>query len=141
MNQPGSRLRALALIGLLALGLGCGLAGWRLTSAPAERWLVAGASDLRVASDGFSRQQISYTAPGQPYAWYFELLRRLAHDQWQAPVDTRTRIRVVPDVHWRLRQIGPIYIEEQIAIQGEPNRARIELRRRIIVPWRSWLGR
>lgn len=113
---------------------------WQLGHPAIGYLLVPGATNLQVHSSGFRAQRITYDAPGPAYGWYFQVLRNLARDRWQAPVDTRTRIRNRPDIHWRLRQIGPIYIEEQIALQREPNHAQIELRRRIIVPWRRWLG-
>jgi hypothetical protein len=69
----------------------------------------------------------------------FTKVRNLAADGWSAPVDDRVRLRVTPDIHWRIWPFWFVYIKEQVALQGDPDFARITVRREVIIPWRQYL--
>jgi hypothetical protein len=112
---------------------------WWLARPSFPAVLVPGAEDLQVEVLGFGEQQVSYRAPGQPYGWYFTIVRNLAADGWSAPVDNRLGMRHAPETHWRILQLWFIYLKEEVALQGEPHVAHIRVRRELIIPWRRYL--
>lgn len=106
---------------------------------PLAGLVVPGATEIRIERPGLLTQQISYRAPGPPYGWYFAIIRAMSRDGWSGPVDTRRGIRDTPETHWRIWPLWLIYVEEEITLQGEADRAHITVRRRIIVPWQHFL--
>jgi hypothetical protein len=132
------------LVALIALASGlvlvaAGYAGTQGAGRSLQSRLIApGASDVQVRSAGLGEQRISYHAPGAAYGWFFTATRNLAADGWTPPVDTRSRIRTAPVVYWRITRLWFVYISERVALQGEPNDARISIRREIIIPQRLW---
>ena len=104
-----------------------------------DRLIVPGATDIEVRSSGLGEQQITYRAAGSPYRWYFTVARNLAADGWAVPVDSRVRLHTTPDIHWRIWPLWFVYIKERVALQGDPNVARITISREVIIPWRQYL--
>lgn len=100
---------------------------------------MPGATDIQILSFGFSEQQITYRIAGRPYGWYFAIVRNLAKEGWSAPVDDRVRLQTIPDIHWRISAFWLVYIKEQVALQGDPDFARITVRRELVIPWRTYL--
>ena len=101
--------------------------------------LVPGATDVQDQARGFGEYQVTYQAPGAPYAWYFAIVRNLSAEGWAGPIDTRAGLRNTPEVHWHIVSFGFLYIAEEVALQGDPNFARITVRRTIIIPWRRYI--
>jgi hypothetical protein len=104
-----------------------------------DRLIVPGATDIQVRSFGLGEQQITYRASGSPYRWYFTVVRNLAADGWSAPVDDRVRLQISPDIHWRIWPCGFVYVKERVALEGDPDVARIAVSREVIIPWRQYL--
>ena len=123
--------------GLTLLVVGAGI--WKLTHTNSDLFIVPNAIDIHVQSFGFGEQQIIYRTSDSPYRWYFTVVRNLAADGWSAPIDDRVRLQTTPDIHWRIRPFWFIYIKEQVALQGDPNVARITVSREVIIPWRRYL--
>jgi hypothetical protein len=124
----------------LVAALSCGGAAWGLGRPPAADLVVPGATDVRVSHIGLLTQQITYQTPGgQPYGWYFTITRSLALSGWSSPVQNQRGIRGTPETHWRIWQLWIVYIDEEISLQGEADRAWITVRRSVIIPWRRLL--
>lgn len=122
----------------LVLVLASCVALYSITRSPLELVLVPDATDVRVHSQGFDTQSVTYRTAGKPYGWYFTVVRRLSADGWSAPVTSTRGIQNTPEIHWRISSLWLVYIEEQIGLQGDPNVARITLRRTFIFPWRRY---
>jgi hypothetical protein len=112
---------------------------WKLAGARPDLFIVPNATDIQVRSFRFGEQQITYRASGSPYGWYFTIVRNLAADGWSAPIDDRVRLQTAPDIHWRIRPFWFVYIKERVALQGDPDIARITVSREVIIPWRQYL--
>ena len=125
-------------IGLALIIAGC-VGAQRVGGVLQAILIVPGASQVELRSAGFGEQRISYRAPGPAYAWFFTTTRNLAKNGWTPPLDTRSQVRSTPVVYWRISKFWFIYISEQIALQGEPDLARISVRRQLIIPWRRLL--
>jgi hypothetical protein len=138
-------LRRKPIIGLLALAtclallITCGTGAWGLARTGLGLLIVPGATDIQVRSFGLGQQQITYRTSGSPYGWYFTIVRNLAADGWSAPVDNRVRLQTAPDIHWRIRPFWFVYLKERVALQGDPDVARITVSREVIIPWRQYL--
>ena len=138
-------MRRKSIIVLVALAIGLTLlivssAGvWMLAYSRPDLLIVSNATDIQVQSFGFGEQQITYRTSGLPYGWYFTVVRNLAADGWSAPIDDRVRLQTTPDIHWRIRPFWFVYIKEQVALQGDPDIARITVSREVIIPWRQYL--
>lgn len=138
MRKKSTRV-LVTLVAGLALLLAGSFGAWKLRSAQHDLLIVPGALDIQIHSFGFGKQQITYRTPGSSYGWYFTIVRNLAASGWSAPVDDRVRLQSIPDVHWRIRPFLFVYIKEQVALQGDPDFARIMVTREVIIPWRRYL--
>ena len=123
----------------LALLIVCSTTVMLLARTGLDRLIVPGATDIQIRLSGLGEQQITYRAAGPPYGWYFTVARDLAADGWAAPVDSRVRLQTTPDIHWRIWPLGFVYIKERVALQGDPDVARITVSREVIIPWRQYL--
>lgn len=141
--QPGSRVmrRHLWIVlcaVLLVLLLGSFGIVWA-TNVPDELFIVPEATDIETRSYGFGEREITYRTPAPPYGWYFSVAHNLAAAGWMLPVDHRRAVRTRAEVYWRIRAIGPLYLKQEIVLQGEPHAARITVRRELIIPWRQYV--
>jgi hypothetical protein len=125
-------------IGLALVVAGC-IGAWELTRAQMSLLIVPGATDIQIQSSGFAEEQITYRTSGRPYGWYYTVVRNLAAEGWSAPIDDRVRLQTTPDIHWRIKPFWLVYIKEQVGLQGDPDFARITIRREVIIPWRQYL--
>lgn len=136
-----SRRRAglLALVVTLALVGAGGASVWQLLRSPVPGLIVPGAVAVHTQSHGLGGQQITYQSHGRPYGWYFVLVRNLAASGWTMPLERREGIHDDPEVYWRLSPLWFGYLKEEVAVEGDPDFARITIRREIILPWRRYL--
>lgn len=125
------------VLGLVLLIGGAGV--WKSTHTQLDMFIVPHATDIQIQSFGFGEQQIIYRTSSSPYEWYFTVVRNLAAAGWSAPIDDRVRLQTIPDIHWRIWPLWFVYIKERVALQGDPNVARITISREIIIPWRLYL--
>jgi hypothetical protein len=132
------RVLVVCVLGL-ALPMAGAAAAWQILHPPLHVFIVPGATEIQIRADGFGEQQLTYRSSGAPYAWYFTVARNLARDGWSAPIDNRLGIRATPETHWRISPVWFGYIKEEVMLQGDPNIARILLRRTIIIPWARYL--
>ena len=142
LHRPRRGIPQIVLFALaigLALLIAGGVGVWRLARPPLDRFIVPEAVNVQVQPYGFGEQRITYRTAGAPYAWYFQLARNLAADGWSGPIDNRTGIRRTPEIHWRISQLGPIYLKEEVWLQGDPHIAQIRVYREIIIPWRRYI--
>ena len=112
---------------------------WRLAHARLDLFIVPNATDIQVQSFGLGEQQITYRTSDSSYGWYFTVVHNLAADGWSSPIDDRVRLQTTPDIHWRIRPFWFVYIKDRVALQGDPNLARITVTREVIIPWRQYL--
>ena len=123
---------------LLVAGIAGG--GMWLLQPASTPFLVPGATDIQVITSGWGERQISYRAPGRPYGWYFTVADRLVAQQWTPPDPwNRTAPR---DTYNRVVLFWSGYLWDQVVLvpdDSDPQRARITVRRRIVIPWwRYW---
>lgn len=130
----------LLLLPLLALGMSCAAGLWLVARPPVAPYVVPGATGLRVRDVAPGERLISYDAPGQRYDWYFavsgglERARWIPPDKWGAASQINTYTRVSPILGG---YAGHVW--EQVELHGEPNHARITVRRWVTFPWRQYL--
>ena len=132
--------RLLILIGVILLSSPCGVVFWYLARPPLAQVLLPGARDVKVVRAGLGEWQLTYTAPNAPFDWYWELARRLEAQQWILqnrwnPNDSPTYDPLQP-LRFDRRHGG--FLWDVIVLepdQREPNRARIQIRRRIGFPF------
>jgi len=105
---------------------------------PPSLVLAPNATDVQVFSDSFADQRITYEAPGSPYGWYYVVKRKLLAQGWDPPI-AQTGLLRHPEVYWRISSFGLAYLAERVALEGEPNLARIAIHREIIIPWSRYL--
>jgi hypothetical protein len=135
-----------ALVVLFVLGVTCWTT-WTALQPPLESLIVPGAADVQVVATGWGQRQITYRAPGSPYAWYYALTQCLEKRGWTAldnwyPGKTDTIYNAVLPLHFQLVSAG--FVQDQVALTPDdrsPNLARITVRRCIALPWRSLLLR
>jgi hypothetical protein len=96
------------------------------------RLVPPGARNIRVQELGMGQWLLTYEATGHRYDWYYIVATRLADNGWNQPskwgppalLNTYTLVTPL----W----IGMLW--EQVELRGEPNRARITVRRWISFP-------
>jgi hypothetical protein len=125
-------------LALALLSAGC-FGVWWQARPPLNLLIVPGAEDIQLDAVSLGEQRITYQWPGAPYGWYFAIVRNLSAERWEMPVDNRAGIRNTPEVHWRISQLWFVYLKEEIWLQGDPNVARIRVRRELIIPWRRYI--
>ena len=133
--------RTIALLTAVITLIAVGGATWTALQFPIESLIVPGALDTNVVSIGWGERQITYHAPGPPYAWYYATAHRLeAHgwtalDPWRPAGNGSVYTPIVP---LRFQQVY-ILIQDQIVLlpdERSPNFARIQVRRWIVLRWR-----
>jgi hypothetical protein len=121
------------LIALLALGAACD-ATWNVLQPPVEAMIIPGAINVQVIATGWGQRQITYRAPGPPYAWYHATAHRLEAQGWTALDPWRpagTGSAYTPMMPVRFQQLY-ILIQDQVVLVPDarsPNLARIQVRR------------
>ena len=131
---------AILLLPLLALALTCAGGAWLALRPPVARYVVPGARGVRVRDAGAGERYITYDAPGDRYAWYFAVASDLERSGWIPPDKWGPKEQINT-----YRRVRPIwggyggYLWEQVELRGEPNQARIALRRWFTFPWRRYL--
>jgi hypothetical protein len=129
------RTPAITLL-LVALIAACGAGAWFAARPPVTPYLVPGATSVQVREVGVGERLLTFHAPGERYAWYYTIARRLAAagwvppDRW-GPVSQRNTFTHVSSL-----SIG--YLWEQVELHGEPNQPRIIVRRWMTIPWERY---
>jgi hypothetical protein len=122
---------------LLALG-GVGAGVWRALHPPVTPFLAHDAQDIQVVEVAAGMQLITYRAPGARYDWRSEVAHNLLQAGWVNPPWWHPDL---PELSYARRSEfcfgGALW--EQVDIGGEPNSARITVRRWIELP--GWLER
>lgn len=132
--------RKLAVLTLLLSGTLAGTGIWLFCHPSITPFLVPGASDIQVVSTGVWQWQITYDAPGPPYAWYFTLSRTLEAQHWNAGSrwrpDGSTMYDPVTPLRFEWGYTGVLW-DEVVLIpdHDQPQHATITLRRRIRISW------
>ena len=125
------RKRAILIILLVLGGLGAGI--WRALHPPIGEFLVPGATDIQVIEMGTGAQLITYHAPGTAYAWRAAVERTLVQRGWVNPSWWHPGL---PDLTYACRsEFGLGALWSQADLRGEPNDARISIRRWVEPPW------
>jgi hypothetical protein len=128
------------LIVCIALSAATG-ATWIALQPPIESLIIPGAVDVQIAATGWGQRQITYHAPGLPFAWYYATAHRLEVRGWialDARRPTGTGSVYTPIAPLRFQQLY-VLIQDQVALlpnTRSPNHARIEIRRQIVLRWR-----
>jgi hypothetical protein len=127
--------RFLFLSGLLLLVL-IGVGGWMALRMPPAVLVAPGAMEIQVIQINAGKQLITYCAPGAPYAWRVAVVRNLEQRKWTNPLWWR------PDQPLslvRISRVGIALFWIQADLDGEPNVARITVRRWVEIPWWQYL--
>jgi hypothetical protein len=117
---------------LLAIG-GVGAGVWRALHPPVGLFLVPGATNIQVLDIGAGAQLVTYHAPGAAYAWRAAVEHTLVQRGWVYPAWWLPG-RPNPSYVYRL-EFGLGALWSQADLHGEPNDARISIRRWVEVPW------
>jgi len=129
------RIAALGLLGLLVIALGAAL--WLAARPPIAPFVVAGASDVRVRAIGMGAWEISYEASGPRFGWYFQVERNLRDARWVPPDKWGDPAQL--NVYRRASSLWLGYLWERAELDGDPNHARIVVRRWFSIPWERYL--
>jgi hypothetical protein len=101
-----------------------------------ELLIVPGATNVQIITTGWGQRQITYRAPGPPYAWYYATAHRLDTRGWTALDPWRpagTGSVYTPIVPLRFQQLY-VLIQDQVVLlpdERAPSIARIQVRRSI----------
>jgi hypothetical protein len=132
--------RTWRLLVVLTLFLSATLAGgtiWLLCQPAVTLFVVPGATDIQVVRTGGWEWQITYAAPGRPYAWYFTLWRTLDAHQWSEHtlIDPARFPQVTP--RWfEWDDAEALWDEVKLTPDDHnPQRATITLHRHFRIPW------
>ena len=127
-------ITALLIISATSLGIRSAL------HPPVTSMIVPGATQIEVRQPSMGEQVISYHAPGPAYAWRATVEGDIARHGWE-----RTNWWL-PGMHSTFQYVyvsSPWFgaIWDAVELGGEPNIARISVRRWIELPWRwqRWL--
>jgi hypothetical protein len=101
-----------------------------------ERFIPLGARDIRVQEVGLGQRLLTYEATGGRYEWYFAVAAHLEDSGWIPPDKWGPLDQSNTYTHVSPLWIG--YLWEQAELYGEPNHARIILRRWITIPWKTY---
>ena len=122
---------AILTILLVLGGFGAGL--WRALHPPIGAFLVPGATDIQVIEIGTGVQLITYHAPGTAYAWRAMVEHNLVRRGWVHPSWWHPGPPDLSYIYWSDVRLGVLW--SQIELHGEPNEARITIRRWVEPPW------
>jgi hypothetical protein len=92
-------------------------------------------------------QQISYHAPGPPFAWYWATIHTLEEQQWTLRTPLRPDLAgpsYNPIIPLRFERVSVGFLVDELVLepdQRNPNLARMRLKRRIAIPCRQCLWR
>jgi hypothetical protein len=106
---------------------------WSLHRPSVTPMIVPGATNIRVLQPSMREQVISYQAPGSAYAWRTLVERDLTRQGWVATFWRNPSTTAVP-IYVRIRSFWIATILDEAALDGEPNIARIRLRRWVELP-------
>lgn len=125
--------RKLALLIILLVLSGLGAGAWYALHPPVELFLVPGATDIQMIDMGMGAQLITYHAPGTAYAWRAVVERTLIQSGWVNPSWWHPGL---PDLTYACRsEFGLGALWSQADLRGEPNDARISIRRWVELAW------
>ncbi len=124
--------RFLFLSGLLMLVM-IGAGGWNAMRTPPTVLVAPGALDINVHHIAIGEQLITYRAPGPPYAWRVAVATDLQRAGWVNPPWWRPDMPVLSYAKLSSWWFGTLWV--QADLRGEPNGARISVRRWIEVRW------
>jgi hypothetical protein len=119
----GSTPRRTALaIAVLALVLLCAAGAWATRASAVSPLVVPGASEVAVESRGLGDLRVSYRVEGQAYGWRDLVWQRLIAQGWRGRDYTfGTTLRFTVTSYRRTRELGPLRIEENAVVGGDPD--------------------
>jgi hypothetical protein len=116
----------------VALTLTCAAGAWSASRPSIAPFLAPGATEIQVREIGWGRREITYTALGERYAWYFAVASRLESSRWLPPDRWGPREQI--NTYTQVKPFWVGYVWEQVDLHGEPNHARITVRRWFYLP-------
>jgi hypothetical protein len=119
------RWKHVIIIALPLVIAGFGL--WRALQLPTALMIAPGAVNIQVRRSGIGEQVITYQAPGSAYSWRLHVAGELAAQGWVLPEGWRADMPTFNYSHISAFWLGAIL--EQADLDGEPNFARITVRR------------
>ena len=129
MRHILASIAALLLLSVAGLGIRSAL------HPPVAGMLAPGATHIAVVQPHMGERIITYDAPGPPYAWRATVGRDLATHGWVPPIWWRPNMPATNTyLHVSSFWFGAIW--DAVELDGEPNVARISVRRWIELPWR-----
>jgi hypothetical protein len=102
---------------------------------PVTAMIMPGATQIEVLQPRMSERVIIYHLPGSPYAWRTMVEHTLATQGWARPIWWRTDMPA-PSTFQHVSSFWFGSIWDSVELDGEPNVARIRVRRWIEFPWR-----
>jgi hypothetical protein len=125
----------LGIIITLVLLSAAGLGMRTVLQPPMTRMIAPGATQIEVLQPSISARIMTYHAPGPAYAWRAAVERDLVTHGWARPLWWRPDMPVTFSYfHVSSFWFGSIWNE--VELEGEPNVARISVRRSFELPWR-----
>jgi hypothetical protein len=121
---------------LLMLLLLCAVGSKMILHPPLSRYLVPGATDIRVVGLGWNEWQISYHAPGSIATWSTIIGRNLEADAWTSPGNVG--YGALSRSYTRASSLAFCALWEWAFLSFDPVRphvAQIRVRRWIAIPW------
>ncbi len=126
------RTIVIALVALICMA-SCGTAGWLALRPNTARFVVRGASEIRVQNILLGTRQITFTTSEPSADWAEQLDRRLRDQGWLPPDFSGAAAQFTIYSYVNSYWFGSIW--EQADLQGDAHHARIIVRRWLRLPW------
>jgi hypothetical protein len=118
---------------LCAAVLACGTAGWQALTPDARRFVVPGATNVRVQRAGLGTHVVSYDYAQTNTAWDTLLDRQLRAARWLPPDFSGAPAQFSVYTYVNTSWFGTVW--EEVNIQGNPHHPTIVLRRWLRLHW------
>jgi hypothetical protein len=113
----------------------CAAGAWATRASAVGPLVVPGASEVAVESQGPGALRVSYRVEGHAYGWRDLIWQQLIGQGWRGRDYTfGTTLRFTVTSYQRTRELGPLQIEENAVVGGDPddpNMVIIEFHRRL----------
>jgi hypothetical protein len=127
---------ALCILSLAPI-IACLASAWFAARPPTEGFILPGAQNVHIQELGIGQRSISYDISGERYSWYFTIATRLERQGWLQPDKWGPATQI--NTYTNIESFWLGFMWEQVELHGEPNHARITLRRWITFPVDSQL--
>jgi hypothetical protein len=134
------------LITIILVSGACGAGSWLALRPPAAVFLAPGATEIQVTNLSIGEQHISHRYPGPSYAWYWATIHTIEAQHWTRQTPLRPDLagpRYNPIIPLRFKRVSFGFLVEEVVLEpdlDDPSLARLQVNRRIVIPWRQFPG-